>query len=504
MSLVSNMFLLFTAAALILYYLVPDRAKWVVLLVFSYIYYIFGGVRYLFFILWSTTVIYVFAMLIENRRDKGASEKFLKGLAAAGLICNFGMLGVVKYTTFFVENLNALFGLHLKGLAILFPLGISFYTFQSSGYLLDVYWGRVKAERNYFRFALFVSFFPQLMQGPIGNFERLQPQLLAPHRLDMTKISRGICRIIRGFAKKMIIADWAGVFADAIWGDPERYAGLCMAGLLFYGIQLYADFSGAMDVVIGIGQMFGITMDENFRRPYLATSLSDFWKRWHITLGQWMKNYVFYPLTLSGGMKRFSKWSRSRFGKKTGRVLPIAAADLIVFFLVGVWHGPSWKYIVYGMYNGLIIAFSELMADRYRDMKKALHISGKEAWYRVFMIVRTFLIVNFSWFFDRSDSLGQGLLMIRKAFTNFDLSLLTQISAGRGGTAYAPAALATIAIGSLLMVAAGILEERGTDVREKIFALPRPVTFLVYLTMLLLIGFFGLTGAPRGFIYAQF
>ena len=504
MSLVSNTFLLFTAAAVILYYLVPSKVKWIVLLTASYLYYLAGGARYLFFILYSTIVTYAFAILIEKRKEKGAPEKQMKWLVAAGLICNLGMLGVVKYTTFFVDNINGLLGIHLPALKILFPLGISFYTFQSSGYLLDVYWERAKAEKNIFKYALFVSFFPQLMQGPIGNFGRLSPQLISPHRFDIGNIGLGVCRIIRGFAKKMIIADWAGVFADAIWGDPERYAGACLVAVLFYGIQLYADFSGAMDVVIGIGQLFGITMDENFKRPYLATSLTDFWKRWHITLGQWMKNYVFYPLTLSAFMKRVSKWSRNRLGKQIGRVVPVALADLIVFFLVGVWHGPSWKFIVYGLYNGAIIAFSELMAGPYRSMKKTLHISGKEAWYHVFMIIRTFLIVSFSWFFDRSDTLRHAGIMIRQAFTHFDLSCLAQVNAGRGGTAYVPAALATIGIGCVVMVCLGILEERGVQVRKRLAALPLPVTFIVYMALLVLIGMFGLTGVPRGFIYAQF
>ena len=198
MSLVSNTFLLFTAAAVILYYLVPSKVKWIVLLAASYLYYLAGGARYLFFILYSTIVTYAFAILIEKRKENGAPEKQMKWLVAAGLICNLGMLGVVKYTTFFVDNINSLLGVHLPALKILFPLGISFYTFQSSGYLLDVYWERAKAEKNIFKYALFVSFFPQLMQGPIGNFGRLAPQLITPHKFDMTNIGPGICRIIRG------------------------------------------------------------------------------------------------------------------------------------------------------------------------------------------------------------------------------------------------------------------------------------------------------------------
>lgn len=504
MSLVSNLFLLLIAAALLVYYLVPDRFKWMVLLLFSYLYYIAGGVRYVLFILYSTIVIYLFARLIEKKREGGASQKVLKRLAAAGLICNLGMLGAVKYTAFFVENINHIPGISLPVPWILFPLGISFYTFQSCGYLLDVYWERTKAERNIFKFALFVSFFPQLMQGPIGNFEKLQPQLLAPHRFDAGNMAMGLARMVRGFAKKMIIADWAGVFVDAIFGDPDRFAGAAVAAVILYGIQLYADFSGAMDVVIGTAQLFGITLDENFKRPYLAISLTDFWKRWHITLGQWMKNYVFYPLTLSGFMKKISKWSRSRFGKKIGRVVPVAIADVIVFLLVGVWHGPSWKYVVYGLYNGLIIAFSELMAGSYRSARERLHLTGREGWYHLFMILRTYVIVQFSFFFDRADSLGHGLQMIRLAFTHFDWSTLLQVSAGKEGTAYAPWALLTIGIGCLVMVIIGVLEERGVKVREKLLALPLPAACLIYVALLTTIGLFGLTGVPRGFIYAQF
>ena len=504
MSLVSNLFLLFVLAAVLVYYIAPGRVRWIVLLVFSYLYYIAGGVKYVFFILYSTLVIYLFALLIENRRAAGADAGKLKRLCALGLICNFGMLGVVKYTNFVAGNINRLFSADLPMMKLLLPLGISFYTFQSCGYLLDVYWEKTKAERNPLKFALFVSFFPQIMQGPIGNFNRLAPQLYEPHAPELKNISRGVQRIIWGLAKKMILADWAGVFADAIWGDPERFGGLCLMGLLFYGIQLYADFSGAMDVVIGIAELFGITLDENFKRPYLATSLQNFWKRWHVTLGEWMKTYVFYPLSLSGMMKKFSKFSKKKFGRKTGRLLPIALADVIVFLLVGIWHGADWKFVVYGLINGGILAFSELMRGPYAAMKEKLHIKGTETWYYLFTVIRTFLIVSFTWLFDRSDDMKQALFVMKQAFTRFDLSLLGQISAGRGGTDFVPWALLILAVGCVIMVLAGVITERGVDLRERIAALPLPVNVFIWLLLLVMIGMFGCTAAPRGFIYAQF
>lgn len=504
MSLISNLFILFVAAAVILYYLAPMKYRWICLLVFSYLYYISGNAKYLFFLLFSTAVTYLCALQIDRMQQKGSEQKKMKLLVALGLIGNLGMLGVVKYTNFFVDNLNRLFHVDIPGFAILLPLGISFYTFQSSGYLLDVYWKRIRAERNPFRYALFVSFFPQLLQGPIGNYKRLAGQLYEGHAFSWDSISRGLKRIIWGYCKKMIIADWAGVFADAIWGDLDRYNGIALFGLLFYGIQLYGDFSGAMDVVIGIGNLFGITMDENFRRPYLAKSMAEFWERWHITLGEWMKNYVFYPISLSKWMLRFSKWSKSKFGRKTGRVVPIALADLIVFFFVGIWHGASWKYVVYGLMNGGIIAFSELMAGQYRSWKKALHISGNEKWFQAFAVVRTFILVNLRWFFDRSDSLGQGLYMVKQAFTHFAPSQILTISAGTGGTAFVPWALLIIAVGCVIMVTAGCIEEQGGSAAQKLSHLPVPVTAGIYILLLVCIGLFGSTAAPRGFIYAQF
>lgn len=504
MSLISNAFILFVLAAVCCYYLAPEKVRWVVLLIFSFIYYLAGGIRYLFFILYSITVVYLFGLAIDHLQKKNASARVQKRVITLGVIAGLLLLFVVKYTGFFVDILNSVAGLHIPGITMLFPLGISFYTFQSVGYLLDVYWKKAEAEKNYFRFALFISFFPQLMQGPIGNYNRLAPQLVTPHAFSWHAIAKGVTRILWGYAKKMIIADWAGIFADAVWGDPDRYNGIVLLGLVFYGIQLYGDFSGGIDVVIGIGNLFGIELEENFNHPYLATSMADFWKRWHISLGEWMMNYVFYPVTLSGWMTKFSSWSRKTFGKKMGRVVPIALADFIVFFLVGIWHGASWKYVVYGLLNGGIIAFSELMGGTYRNWKKVLHISGRETWYHIFQIVRTYVIVNLRWFYDRSDTLAEGNYLVKQACTHFDWSQVFDIAAGRGGTGFVPAALAIMGVGCLVMVAAGVLKEKGVDLQEKLLAMPKPAAAAVLILLFLMIGLFGSTSAPKGFIYAQF
>lgn len=502
MSLVSNMFIIFVAVSVCIYYILPMKYRWWGLLVCSYWYYLASGIQYIFFILFSTIVTYLSAAAVKRYMEE--SRKKAKIFLILGLVFNIGMLGIVKYTNFVLENINSIFHMDIPGIGILLPLGISFYTFQSSGYLLDVYWKRTEAENNLFKYGLFVSFFPQILQGPISRHSRLAEELYIGHRFELSKFERGLERILWGFFKKMVLADWAAVFVDAVFHNPGNYNGLAVFGVLFYSVQLYADFSGGMDVVIGIASLFGITLDENFKRPFLAVSITDFWHRWHITLGTWMKDYVFYPLSLSKCMNKFGKWGKKIFGKKTGRKLPICFANIVVFFLVGVWHGAAWKYIVYGLYNGFILAFSGLMGDQYRVWKKALHIRGEEKWYRIFMISRTFILVNISWFFDCCDTVGQAFHMMKLAVTQFEPLQLLTIPAGREGIAFTPYVLIILAVGCFVLFIVEIFQERGVKIQEKIAEKNVAVHFGIYLILLLAIGAFGSTAAVRGFIYAQF
>ena len=281
MSLISMEFLLFVIAAVTGYYLIPRRFQWVWLLAFSYIYYVSGGIRVTCFLLFTTVTTYFAGRWMEqtaqSMQDKKEEKKRKKQILAGTLILNFGVLGVLKYTNFMLDTISSITGGEFEPLTLLLPLGISFYTFQSMGYLLDVYWGRSQAEHNLFRFALFVSFFPQILQGPIGRFGSLGRQLYASHSLDRKNIEGGFLRILWGYFKKMVIADNAVIFVNAIFDHPDLYDGLGIVGVLAYSIQLYCDFSGGMDVVLGIAKLFGIQLDENFKRPYFAVSITDFW-----------------------------------------------------------------------------------------------------------------------------------------------------------------------------------------------------------------------------------
>jgi D-alanyl-lipoteichoic acid acyltransferase DltB (MBOAT superfamily) len=271
-----------------------------------------------------------------------------------------------------------------------------------------------------------------------------------------------------------------------------------------YSAQLYADFSGGIDIVIGIAECLDITLAENFRQPFFATSIGDFWHRWHITLGTWMKDYVFYPVSLSRWMGNFGKWCRKRFGKNIGRAMPICVGNIIVFLVVGVWHGPAWHYIIYGLYNGLIIGISGLLTKNFRSWKKALKINDKSAGFKLFQIVRTFVLVNISWYLDCAGSVGQAFMMFKDSILRFRIfgDIIDTYYTWSGSQ---EVTMACIVFGCIVVFIHSLMKERGVDVRAALLDRPIPVRCVVLfllLASLVLIGNQPLS--QGGFIYANF
>lgn len=508
MSLISMEFLIFVGIAVIGYYLIPKRFQWIWLLIFSYIYYASSGIKILFFLLYTTITTYGTGRLLDRVNHKELPRNEAKSrkrrILIGCLLLNFGMLAVLKYTNFAIENVNAIFHAGISFQKLILPLGISFYTFQSMGYIIDVYWGKYEAEKNPFRFALFVSFFPQLLQGPIGRFDRLARQLYEQHSFDLLKAQYALQLMLWGFFKKLVLADRAAVVVNQVFQNYTQYSGVTnIVALLMYSIQLYMDFSGGMDVVMGVAALFGVELDQNFKRPYFATSITDFWHRWHITLGTWMKDYIFYPVSLSKWMGKFSKWSKKAFGKKTGRVVPICVANIIVFLVVGVWHGAAWKYIAYGLYNGLIIAISSLLAPLYRKGFEKFHINPKSGAWHVVQILRTFLLVNISWYFDMAVSLSAAFAMMKSTVTGFSLATLTDGSLMMLGLDKLDYMI--LAMGCLVVFLVSFLQERGIKIRESLGRKPLVIRWAVYGMLVFGIPMFGyVMTTTGGFIYAQF
>ena len=508
MSLISMEFLIFVGIAVIGYYLIPKRFQWIWLLIFSYIYYASSGIKILFFLLYTTITTYGTGRLLDRVNHKELPRNEAKSrkrrILIGCLLLNFGMLAVLKYTNFAIENVNAIFHAGISFQKLILPLGISFYTFQSMGYIIDVYWGKYEAEKNPFRFALFVSFFPQLLQGPIGRFDRLARQLYEQHSFDLLKAQYALQLMLWGFFKKLVLADRAAVVVNQVFQNYTQYSGVTnIVAVLMYSIQLYMDFSGGMDVVMGVAALFGVELDQNFKRPYFATSITDFWHRWHITLGTWMKDYIFYPVSLSKWMGKFGKWSKKAFGKKTGRVVPICVANIIVFLVVGIWHGAAWKYIAYGLYNGLIIAVSSLLAPLYQKGFEKFHINPKSGAWHVVQILRTFLLVNISWYFDMAVSLSAAFAMMKSTVTGFSLATLTDGSLMMLGLDKLDYMI--LAMGFLVVFLISFLKERGIQIRESLGRKPLVIRWAVYGMLVFGIPMFGyVMTTTGGFIYAQF
>lgn len=420
MTLTSFPFLIFAAVTVLLYYLVPKRAQWVVLLVASALFYAAAGGWYLPFILTTILTTFFLARVIEKRAKddgdyiaahkadmtkeerkayKAAGKKKRFRILVCGLVLNFGILAVLKYTGFTVSIVNDILGLFTENTltvpSLILPLGISFYTFRSTAYLIDVYRSKAQAATNLGKYALFISFFPAVMQGPICRYKDLALQFDAPHRAEWENLSAGLLRLLWGMFKKLVVADTLMVAVKTIVGTPEDFGGMYVLLLIIlYSAVIYGDFTGGIDITIGLSRMLGLRLTENFNRPFSSRSTAEYWNRWHITMGSWFTDYVFYPLSICHSMQRLSKWSRAHLGKAIGMRFPVYFATLLTWFLTGLWHGASWNFIVWGLLNGVIILISRELEPLYAKFRKRFPKLTASGFYGGFCCVRTFFLMG--------------------------------------------------------------------------------------------------------------
>ena len=531
MSFISLGFLLFLFVGIIVYYILPKKLQWVWLLIISYFYYACSGLNTIVFIIVTTVTTFLGALAIEavsvkrqtylnmNKNKMSQSEKkaykadtkhYKRLLLVLILIINFGILAVIKYYGFMVDNLNSILVslFHVKSkinrIDFLLPLGISFYTFQSMGYIIDIYQGKYKADRNIFKFALFVSYFPQILQGPIGRYNKLAHQFFEKHYFSLVQLQHGLQLMLWGYLKKMVLSDRAAIIANEVFCYGDRYGGIiALFGVLAYGLQLYADFSGGMDIVIGISEILGINLDSNFRQPYFSNSISDFWHRWHITLGTWMKDYVFYPFSLSRVMTRFGKFTKKLFGTEIGRVLPICMANLLIFFIVGVWHGSEWHYILYGLYNGFLISIANLFEPLYPKMFRLTHINSNSKKWKIVRIIRTFCLVTIGWYFDRAGGVRTAFSMLKNTITGFTLNTLVDGSLLRLGVKAHDYVI--LALGCIVWFVISFNKEKGVNIREAVDKKILPIRWAIYVALIMTVVLLGEIGvSTSGFMYAKF
>ena len=401
MNFVSLAFIIFLIATFIIYFITPKKYEWIVLLIASFIFYIWANWYFALYLLASIVVTYSAAILIAKYDD----EKKKNWILAASIVINIGILFVVKYLNFTITTavgvLNK-FSLDVafNGLNILLPIGLSFYTFQSIAYVVDVKREMIEPQKNIFKYALFVSFFPQILQGPIGRYETLAPQLYEGHDFSYENFFKGAQRIILGFFKKIVVADFVGLFVNTVFANPDKaYGFVGVFGAIGYAIQLYADFSGFMDIAIGTSKVLGIELDENFNTPYLSKSIAEYWRRWHITLGAFFRDYIYYPILRTKTSKKLLTLKNRKLGKNIATLISL----LVTWALIGIWHGANWTYLHHGLYYGVIISSSILLEPFYKKVNDKIKI--KDNIKDIFRIIRTFIIVCFGYILFRSESL---------------------------------------------------------------------------------------------------
>lgn len=523
MSITSLAFILFCGMLVFLYYIIPKRWQWILLLSFSIYFYTRAGVQYFFYLLISVIVTFVTAIALEemNRRikaslavttdrdektairDAGTKEK--KKVCAVALVFAFGIWVVLKYSGFAVMTMNSV--LSRAGNRIQFdlpdfvlPLGISFYTFHVAGYLIDVYRGKYPAERNFFRYLLFASFFPHMIQGPFSRFDRLGKSLFAEHAFSYDRMCLGMRRMLWGYSKKLLVADKIGIAVTEIFGNSANYPGVYVFVAAFgYGIQIYADFSGYMDIMCGLCQILGIELAENFRQPYFAKSVETFWQRWHITLGAWFKDYVFSPIAMGKLAQKIGHHSRKKFGPRMGKYIPSYFALIFVWTLTGLWHGANWTYIIWGWLNLAVIVFSMQMQPLYQKAKNFLHIKDSNILWQFFQICRTFVLVCFFRFFSHSPSVSAAVGMLKGIFYNNYDKLIHYRSSLFPGMTHQDIML--VLVGCMVMIGVDIYKEKNWN-----FKCPMIIRTVAYAALLLLLVIFagGSNDLIGGFMYARF
>lgn len=520
-------FIVFLLLVLVSYYLVPRKFQWQLLLLFSYVFYALADPRYLIFILVTTISTYLVSLkldamnatssayLKEHKELSREEKKAYKAKVKAGkwswlllcLILNIGILSVTKYTNFVISNINNLFAGEgpLQLIDMIVPMGISFYTFQTMSYIIDVYRGKQEAQKNPFKLALFVSFFPLLVQGPICRYSEVESTLFAEHRFEGKTVSFGLNRILWGYFKKLVVADRILPAVTELVQNPGDYQGaFVFVAMLFYAFELYCDFTGGIDITIGIAEAMGIRLPENFDLPYFSKNIKEYWNRWHMTMGRWFTDYIFYPITVCGPMLKISKWSRAHLGEVVGKRVPIYLSSFVVWATTGIWHGAAWNFLVWGIMNFVVIMISQEFEPLYERFHGRFKVRGN-AFYEGFQIVRTILLMSMIRMFDCYRDVPLTFKMVGSMFTKWDFTIFANGSLMKLGLSGADYMVLLAAL--VIIFAVSLYEAKKGSVREALYQKPALVYYGVMAVLfigIIVFGAYGIGYDNSQFIYNQF
>lgn len=482
-------FLVFFPICIALYAIMPRKARVYLLLAASLYFYMCWNISYVALLLISVVVTYAAGLILEKQTE----EKGRKLTVAASLFINFGILFVFKYFNFFSESVSKLMGKEMPTLDLLLPVGISFYTFQAVGYMIDVYRGE-KAEKNFARYALFVSFFPQLVAGPIERSKNLLARIRRLDNEDLMNredLIKGVFTMLYGYFLKMMIADRLAIAVDHVFNTSEysSFNGFQLAvAAVFFSIQIYCDFAGYTYIAIGTARVMGIKICDNFNTPYLSTGIKDFWNRWHMSLTGWFRDYLYFPL---GG-------SRKGTLRKYINIM-------IVFVASGLWHGAAWHFVAWGALHGILRVVEEILTPGVREIAARFKWNTGTFAARILRIVINFVVVTLLWIFFRAQSTGQALHIIRLIFTSLRPWQLFNDSLLNIGLDAKEFNVAFICLAFMTLI--DICKKKGKDLLSDLYRQNTWFIFLSVLISILLIVIFGVYGAEYDatqFIYFQF
>ena len=509
MGITSFTFLLFFAVSVILYYSIPKRCQWYFLLLLSVIYFLASGNALLIlYPLASVTVTYFGTRWMEQEKDL---KRRKRGLSLV-VVYNLGILVVLKYLNLGVYTYNALVSrlsehaALLDTLQFLIPLGVSFYTLSILSYAFDVYYEIAPAEKNWAKLFLFAMYFPTIISGPIMRYKDMKEQMFAEHVFDYESVTRGLQRILWGFFKVLVISERLAIVVSTVYDDFETYRGTYIVfATLCFSLQLYTNFSGSMDIVNGVSQVFGIALPENFRSPFFSNTIQEFWRRWHITLGGWLKDYIFYPVLRTNFFMELPAKLKPRYGKKTAKKITTFSAMFILWFAVGLWHGGAWKYIIgSGIIPFVYIVGGELLEPLWVKMRRLFRVDKGPKWFLVFQMVRTFLLMSFAFLFFNSGGFFKALSMIGNVLITWNPEILWNGSLLSLGIGFKDWIIVILSLSLLWLVS--VMQQKGS-VREWLGRQNIVIRWILLYALLfwvILMGNYGPGYSAAEFIYQGF
>lgn len=502
-------FFLFLFIVVVAYYVLPKKLQWPILLLSSlfFLFYDNFNIETIIFVLLVLFFSYLFGRLIYKYKETKKAKVFL----IIGILLILSQLIYLKYTNLFAITFNHIFNLfninyQFDLVSRVSPLGVSYYSLIMISYLVDIYRGLCKPQKNVLKCALFMSYFPQLTSGPFVRYNDMEEKLYEKHKFNFQNFCSGLVRLLWGLFKVLVISQRLGTFVDTVYGNYTVYNGLfIVVAAMFFTLQLYTNFSGSIDIIMGASEILGIKLPENFKTPFFSKTITEFWRRWHITLGTWLKDYIFFPLLKSEIIQKLTKFCKKRLSKKASKKIPLYLSMFIMWLIIGIWHGGAYTYIIAsGVLQFIFILCEDLLEGFVKKVNKFLNIDSDAFSYKLYQSIRTFLLFSFAMIFFRATSISNAIAIISNAFEWNPWILLDNSSIYTAGLDLLDFRVLMISL--LVLFVVELLQRKGS-VREKLFKQNIVFRWTVIYALFFAIVIFGCYGPgydATSFIYRQF